>query len=44
MVVVGVGFHDVSHALLADDLGDDISGPTVSAALARLPQRRYSSF
>ena len=22
--LVGVGFHDVSHALLADDLGDDI--------------------
>ena len=24
MVLVGVGFHDVPHALLADDLGDDV--------------------
>ena len=24
MVLVGIGFHDVAHALLADDLGDDV--------------------
>ena len=24
VVLVGIGFHDVSHALLADDLGDDV--------------------
>ena len=24
VVLVGVGFHDVAHALLADDLGDDV--------------------
>ena len=24
VVFVGIGFHDVSHALLADDLGDDV--------------------
>ena len=24
VVLVGIGFHDVSHTLLADDLGDDV--------------------
>ena len=40
---VRVRLHDVAHALLADDLGDDVVAQRahhVSAALARLLQRR----